>query len=50
MGFARECLEVRALMVNHSLQIEAGFDLGCTCLADEFQVIVVDGQRGRPYQ
>jgi hypothetical protein len=48
-GFDRGCLGVRALIVHHLLQIEAGFDLGCPCLADEFQVIVVNGQRGRPY-
>ncbi len=45
MGFDREGLEVRALIVNHLLQIEAGFDLGCPCLADEFQVIVVNGHQ-----
>ncbi len=39
------CLEVSALIVNHLLQIEAGFDLGCPCLADEFQVIVVNGHQ-----
>ena len=50
MGVDRECLEVRALIVNHLLQIEAGFYLGCPCLAEEFQLIVVNGQRGRRYQ
>ena len=49
-GFDSECLEVGALTVHHLLQIEAGFDLGCPCLVDEFQVIVLNGQRGRPYQ
>ena len=46
MGFDREGLEVRALIVNHLLQIEAGLDFGCTGLADEFQITVVNGQRG----
>src|ERR1700682_187704 len=33
-------LEVDALTVDHLLQFEAGFDFGCPCVADEFQIIV----------
>jgi len=32
------------------LQIEAGLDFGRTGLADEFQIIVVNGRGGRAYQ